>query len=302
MTRRLLTVLAATAMLALAATSSALAAKPEPKNKDTAVQLLAINDFHGHVESTTPGQHRRLDRAVNGPAGGAEYLATYVKNARMDNTNTLFVASGDLVGASPLTSALFHDEPTVEALNLMGLDVSGIGNHEFDEGLDEIYRLMNGGCHPVDGCQDGTPFFGSIYGYLAANVVYEGTNETVLPAYEIRKVDNAKIAFIGLTFKDTPLVVVPSSIEGLEFLPEVATVNALVHKLRNEDGVRTFVILIHQGGFQNAPFSRGFLDPNGCDNISGDIIPIVQQLDPMVDVVSAATPTRRTTAASATSC
>jgi len=283
MKHRLLTALIAIAALALAATPAALADNPN-KDKDTYVQLLAINDFHGHVESTTPGNI--IDSTgANGPAGGAEYLATYVKNARMDNTNTLFVASGDLVGASPLTSALFHDEPTVEAMNLMGLDMSGIGNHEFDEGLDEIYRLMNGGCHPVDGCQDGTPFFGSIYGYLAANVVFEGTNETVLPAYEIRKVDNAKIAFIGLTFENTPLVVVPSSIEGLDFLPEVATVNALVHKLRDENGVRAFVILIHQGGFQNAPFSRGFLDPNGCDNISGDIIPIVQQLDPMVDVV-----------------
>ena len=256
MKHRLLTALIAIAALALAATPAALADNPN-KDKDTYVQLLAINDFHGHVESTTPGNI--IDSTgANGPAGGAEYLATYVKNARMDNTNTLFVASGDLVGASPLTSALFHDEPTVEALNLMGLDVSGIGNHEFDEGLDEIYRLMNGGCHPVDGCQDGTPFFGSIYGYLAANVVFEGTNETVLPAYEIRKLDNAKIAFIGLTFENTPLWSSRRRVEGLDFLPEVSTVNALVHKLRNENGVRTFVILIHQGGFQNAPFSRGF--------------------------------------------
>ncbi len=255
-----------------------------PKDNDTYVQLLALNDFHGHVEPTTPGNIVDSTGA-NGPAGGVEYLSTWIKSLRTRNANTLFVASGDLVGASPLTSALFHDEPTVEAMNLMGLDVSGIGNHEFDEGLGEVYRLMNGGCHPVDGCQDGTPFLGSIYGYLAANVVFAGTDETVLPPYEIRKIDNAKIAFIGLTFENTPLVVTPSAIAGLEFRPEVATVNALVHKLREDNGVRTFVVLIHQGGFQNAPFSRGFLDPNGCDNLTGDIIPIVQQLDPMVDVV-----------------
>jgi 5'-nucleotidase len=280
--RKLLVALAL--LCAVAFPASGLAAD-SPKDKDTYVQLLAINDFHGHVESTTPGTIIPSTGPPAIPAGGAEYLSTWVKNLRDRNSNTLFVASGDLVGASPLTSALFHDEPTVEALNLMGLDVSGIGNHEFDEGLAEIYRLLNGGCHPVDGCQDGTPFFGSIYGYLAANVFFEGTNETVLPPYEIRKIDNAKIAFIGMTFENTPLVVVPSAIEGLEFRPEVATANALVHKLRDEQGVRTFVILLHQGGFQNTPFSRGFLDPNGCDNLSGDIIPIVQQLDPMVDVV-----------------
>jgi 5'-nucleotidase len=277
--------LVALALLCVVAFPTSGLAANSPKDKDTYVQLLAINDFHGHVESTTPGTIIPSTGPPAIPAGGAEYLSTWVKTLRDRNSNTLFVASGDLVGASPLTSALFHDEPTVEALNLMGLDVSGIGNHEFDEGLGEIYRLLNGGCHPVDGCQDGTPFFGSIYGYLAANVFFKGTNETVLPPYEIRKVDNAKIAFIGLTFENTPLVVVPSAIEGLEFRPEVATVNGLVHKLRDEQGVRTFVILIHQGGFQNAPFSRGFLDPNGCDNITGDIIPIVQQLDPMVDVV-----------------
>ena len=92
--------------------------------------------------------------------------------------------------------------------------MSGVGNHEFDEGLDEVYRMMNGGCHPVDGCQDGTPFLGSIFGYLAANVFFEGTDDTVLPPYEIRKVDNAKIAFIGMTLEGTPLVVTPSAIAG----------------------------------------------------------------------------------------
>jgi 5'-nucleotidase len=285
MTRRLLTVMTGIAMLALVATSSALAAKPEPKNNDTAVQLLAINDFHGHVESTTPGTIIPTTGPPAVPAGGAEYLATWVKTLSMRNSNTLFVGSGDLVGASPLTSALFHDEPAMEALNGMGLDVSGVGNHEFDEGLGEIYRLLGGGCHPIDGCQDGDPYFGVNFGYLAANVFLAGTNETALPAYEIRKIDNAKIAFIGMTLEATPLIVTPSGVAGLEFRPEVATANALVEKLRNEQGVRTFVILLHQGGFQNAPFSRGFLDPNGCDNPSGDIVRIANELDPQVDVI-----------------
>jgi 5'-nucleotidase len=282
--RKLVGAAAALAAVLLAVPTIASAEKPPPKDNDTAVQLLAINDFHGHVESTTPGTIRTSDNVVV-PAGGAEYLATWIKNLSETNSNTLFVGSGDLVGASPLTSALFHDEPAMEALNMMGMDVSGVGNHEFDEGLGEIYRLLHGGCHPTDGCQDGDSYLGTLFGYLAANVFFAGTNETVLPPYEIRKIDNAKIAFIGMTLEGTPLIVVPSAVAGLEFRPEVSTANALVQKLRAEQGVRTFVILLHQGGFQNAPFSRGFLDPNGCDNMTGDIVNIANQLDPQVDVI-----------------
>jgi 5'-nucleotidase len=255
-----------------------------PKDNDTYVQLLAINDFHGHIESTTPGFITN-SKGVSVRAGGSEYLATWIKQLRERNSNTLFVGSGDLVGASPLTSGLFHDEPAMESLNMMGLDVSGIGNHEFDEGIQEVYRLLDGGCHPVDGCQDGTPYLGVDFGYLAANVFFAGTDETVLPPYEIHKIDNTKIAFIGMTLEGTPLIVTPAAIKGLEFRNEVITANRLVQKLRNEQGVRTFVILLHQGGFQNMPFSKGFLDPNGCDNLSGEIVGIANALDPQVDAI-----------------
>ena len=138
----------------------------------------------------------------------------------------------------------------------MGMDVTGVGNHEFDEGVDELLRMQNGGCHPVDGCQDGTPFFGSLFQYLAANVLYAGTQNTILPPYEIKKVGNAKIAFIGLTLQGTPLIVTPAGVAGLEFAPEVLTVNKLVKTLRENEGVRAFVVLIHEGGQQNAPFAR----------------------------------------------
>ncbi|HKG09111.1 MAG TPA: hypothetical protein VKB07_00965, partial [Gaiellaceae bacterium] len=207
------------------------------KDNDTRLQILAINDFHGHVEPNTPGtiqigqsKNPTTGAIVNQtvPAGGAEYLATHMKALRTTNSNTITVGSGDLIGASPLLSGLFHDEPAIESLNEVGIDVSGIGNHEFDEGLGEVYRMMNGGCHPVDGCQDGTPFLGSVFGYLAANVFFEGTNQTVLPPYEVRKVGNAKIAFIGMTLEGTPLIVTPSAIEGLEFRDEVETVNNLI--------------------------------------------------------------------------
>jgi 5'-nucleotidase len=298
--------LAVLAVLVLAV--PALGAPPPKQDKDTSVQLLAFNDFHGHVkavndlgqsipgtiqvgQSKNPTTGAIVNQTVN--AGGAEYLSATVKALRTTNANTITVGSGDLIGASPLLSGLFHDEPAIEALNILGLDVSGIGNHEFDEGLGEVYRMMNGGCHPVDGCQDGTPFLGSIFGYLAANVFFAGTDETVLPPYEIRKVDNAKIAFIGMTLEGTPLVVTPSAIAGLEFRDEVETANKLVAKLRAEEGVRSFVILLHEGGIQNVPFSNadaaqnlpGWAAVSSCDNLSGPIVDIAKGLDDQVDVI-----------------
>ena len=267
--------------------ATALAAKG-PKDNDTRIQLLAFNDFHGHLQPTTPGSIRN-SAGTFVPAGGAAYFAAHVDALRTANSNTLVVGAGDQIGASPLASALFHDEPTIEALNEIGVDVSGVGNHEFDEGLAELLRMQVGGCHPIDGCMDGDPFAGAFFQYLAANVFYAGTDDTVLPEYEIRKVDNAKVAFIGLTLEGTPLIVTPSGVAGLEFRDEIVTVNALVDRLRNEQGVRAFVILLHEGGFQTAPFTNGsFADINGCDNLGGAIVPIVEGLDPRVDVVVSA--------------
>src|SRR4051794_21064656 len=287
-------------LLCLAATLLVLPAAATAKQSDTHVQLLAINDLHGHLAPNTPGtiQVGCCDPVRNSttgvqtgwtqktvPAGGIAYLATHIKSLRASNPNTITVAAGDLIGASPLVSALFHDEPTIEAVNSIGMDVTGVGNHEFDEGLPELQRMQYGdqlggdGCHPIDGCQDGTPFGGSVFQYLAANVFYQHTNTTVLPPYEVRKVDNAKVAFIGLTFEGTPTVVTPSAVAGLDFRPEVATVNALVDKLRNEQGVKAFVVLLHQGGFQNppappavpgpTPVGNEYTDVNGCVNFNG---------------------------------
>ena len=186
----------------------------------------------------------------------------------------------------------------------MGLDVSGVGNHEFDEGVGELLRMQFGnqnggtGCHPVDGCQDGTPFGGSIFQYLAANVFYAGTDDTILPPYEIREAGNAKIAFIGLTFEATPTVVTPSAVAGLEFRPEVMTINALVDQLRREQGVNAFVVLLHQGGAQRppAPVFPGpadqpdaYTDVNKCVNFNGpEMEAIANGLDPHVRVIVSA--------------
>ena len=309
----LLTVLAAVLVLPGAA-----AAKPEA-GKETRVQLLAVNDLHGHLAPNTPGtiQVGCCNPVLNSsgvqtgwtqktvPAGGIAYLATHIKALRATNPNTITVGAGDMIGASPLVSALFHDEPTIEALNKVGMDVSGVGNHEFDEGVDELLRMQYGnqnggdGCHPVDGCQDGTPFGGSLFQYLAANVFYAGTDDTILPPYEIREVDNAKIAFIGLTFEGTPTVVTPSAVEGLEFRPEVATVNALVDQLRREQGVNAFIVLLHQGGAQRppappafpgpAPTGNEYTDVNKCVNFNGpEMEAIANGLDPRVSVIVSA--------------
>jgi 5'-nucleotidase len=285
-----------------------------PKDNDTHVQLLAINDFHGHLQPNTPGtiryccefdQNPTVNRnvVVTRLAGGVEYLATLIKQLRERNTNTITVSAGDTVGASPLLSGLFHDEPTIEAMNALGLQVNGVGNHEFDEGLNELYRMQNGGCtSDTTTCalwrnNLGPQFGGALFQYLAANVFMTGSSTPIFPAYQVQKVGNAKIAFIGLTFEATPTVVTPSAVAGLEFKPEIPVVNALVHKLRDEQGVRAFVILLHQGGIQSAPFSNagrypeapaGFADINACDNLQGDIAPIVKGLDPMVDVVVSA--------------
>jgi 5'-nucleotidase len=276
------------AALAVAAPQGLAADGPKKKDNDTHVQLLAINDFHGHLAPNTPGTIRPTGSSAAVPAGGVEYLATHIKSLRTASTNTITVGAGDLIGASPLVSGLFHDEPAIEALNAIGLDVSGVGNHEFDEGIGELLRMQNGGCHPVDGCQDGGPFGGAFFQYLAANVFFMGTDDTVLPEYEIHKIDNAKVAFIGLTLEGTPSIVTPSGVAGLEFEDEIETVNALAQRLRNEEGVRAFVILIHEGGQQNAPFAQGNADINGCENFSGAIVDIVNGLDPLVDVVVSA--------------
>jgi 5'-nucleotidase len=166
--------------------------------------------------------------------------------------------------------------------------VTGVGNHEFDEGIQELLRMQFGGCHPVDGCQDGDPFAGAFFHYLAANVYFASSGENVLPPYEIKKIDNAKIAFLGLTLEGTPDIVTPTGVAGLEFRDEIETINAFAQKLRHEQGVRAFVVLIHEGGQQNAPFAAGFMDINRCDNFSGAISDIVKGLDPLIDVVVSA--------------
>lgn len=245
------------------------------------LRILAINDFHGHLRPP-PGGIRINDpedktKKVTVAAGGAEYMATLVKQLREGHRNTIFVAAGDLIGASPFLSAMFHDEPSVEALSMMGLAITSVGNHEFDEGKAELLRLQNGGCHPVDGCQGKHPFLGAKFRYLAASTVESATGKSVLPPYEIREFDGIPVAFIGLTLKGTAGIVSPTGIAGLEFRDEAETVNALVPQLKAR-GVEAIVVLIHEGG---EPVG----DYNECPGISGPIVEIVKKFDRAVDVV-----------------
>lgn len=245
------------------------------------LRILAINDFHGNLRPP-PGGIRISDpedkaKKVMVAAGGAEYMATLVRQLREGHRNTIFVAAGDLIGASPFLSAMFHDEPSIESLSMMGLAITSVGNHEFDEGKTELLRMQNGGCHPVDGCQGPHPFTGAKFHYLAASTIETATGKSVLPPYEIREFDGIPVAFIGLTLKETAGIVSPAGITGLEFRDEAETVNALVPQLKAR-GVEAIVVLIHQGGEPAG-------DYNECPGISGPIVDIVKKFDRAVDVV-----------------
>ena len=288
------------------------------------IQLLSFNDFHGNLEPPSGSSGRnivdhklepdpvtKLDRPVDvtQDAGGAAYLATHLEQARKGNRNSLTVAAGDLIGASPLLSAAFHDEPTIESMNKLGLDASAVGNHEFDEGYKELQRMDGGGCiadgdgaNNQNSCPDHR-FRGADFDYLAANVKYAGTDQTILPPYTIKNVHGARIGFIGMTLEDTPDIVTASGVAGLEFKNEVQTANALVPVLERK-GVNAIVVLIHQGG---TPAKQTWKDPEGKEwkvnpnydytcagevdgpggliPASSPILPIAKNLDDQIDMV-----------------
>jgi 5'-nucleotidase len=256
--------------LPAALAGAAEAAPPVP------VRVLALNDFHGNVEP--PGGP---DGTIDGvPAGGAEYLATQLAAlaGQAQDGNTITVGAGDLIGASPLLSAAFHDEPAIEALGIAGLDLSSVGNHEFDEGAAELLRIQHGGCHPVDGCADPQhPYGGAGFEYLSANAFVTATGEPLLPPYAIRQIGGVRIGFIGMTLEGTPDFVAPSGVVGLGFGNEIEVGNRYVRELQDQ-GVQAIVVLLHQGGAQSG-------DINDCANLQGPIVPIAAGLSDAVDVI-----------------
>lgn len=255
------------------------------------VKIIAFNDFHGQLES--PGT-LRVNAAAATPTlsvGGIDYMAGHIARLQAQNPNSVVVSAGDLIGATPLISAFFHDEPTIEAMNRAGLEFNAVGNHEFDEGKDELKRMQDGGCHPTDpnsckGASVGTPvpFEGAKFRFLAANVEDTATGKTIFPPYAIKTFGKTRVAFIGMTLKDTPTIVTPSGVAGLTFKDEASTVNALVPKLRAR-GVETIVVLLHQGGTQ--PVTQASDTINQCvGGLAGTPMPgIVSQLDDEIDLV-----------------
>ncbi|MGA5003231.1 bifunctional metallophosphatase/5'-nucleotidase [Streptomyces arboris] len=261
----------------------------KPRTVD--VQLLSFNDLHGNLEppagSAGNVSKTHPDGTVEAiPAGGVEYLATSLRTARKGNPYSVTAAGGDMVGASPLLSGLFHDEPTIEALNKLKLDVSAVGNHEFDEGATELARLQNGGCHPVEGCYEkGKKFKGADFPYLAANVTKEKTGKPLLKPYTVWKKNGVKIGFIGVTLEGTPDIVTANGVKGLKFHDEVKTINKYAKEL-DRKGVKSIVALIHEGG---APASTSYNydcdSPGAGDGISGPIVDIAKGITPKVDAL-----------------
>jgi 5'-nucleotidase len=257
------------------------------------VQLLALNDFHGNLEAPS-GSSGRIQTGVDpdgtGPltaptvnAGGVEYLSTQLQQlaAAQQAENTITVAAGDLIGASPLLSAAFHDEPTIESLGLAGLDYASVGNHEFDEGPAELLRIQNGGCHPVDGCADGTPFAGADFQYLSANAFLTATGQPLLAPYAIHEVEGEKIGFIGMTLEGTPNIVSAEGTAGLSFADEIETANRYAAELQAQ-GVEAIVVLLHEGGVQTGDSAW---DINGCNGLTGPIVDIAGGMSDAIDVV-----------------
>ncbi len=257
----------------------------KPRTTDTKdVQILSFNDYHGHLEANDTPQSPLP--ATTPPVGGVEYLATHIEQLRAKQPDsTLTVAAGDLIGGSTFLSGLFQDQPSVESLNELGLDVSSVGNHEFDEGLTELRRMIQGGCQPAPkGCfkdanGNDIPYGGTDFSYLGANVVQKsnGQNLPWLPGTTIKKVQGAPIGFIGMTLEATDSLVNPAGVSAVDFLDEVETANAQAAVLKSR-GVESMVVLLHEGGYQSGTY-------NDCVGISDPIKTIAERLDPEIDLV-----------------
>lgn len=277
-------------------TTAPVAVTPTTPPPSTAtIKVIGFNDFHGALNTTgtttlpdpsAPGTTRAV------PVGGAAYMASLVKQIKAKNPLNVVVGAGDLIGATPLVSALFHDEPAIDALDLIGLEFSSVGNHEFDDGKVELKRMQNGGCFPggavgSDTCLDtGGVFTGASFKYLAANVVDRDTGRPLFPAYGIKSFDvgggaSVKVGFVGLVLKETPTIVTPQGVAGLDFIDEAFAINSAIGELKAQ-GVKAIVMLIHQGAFMTSNFND-----QTCAGLNGDLLKITPKLDTEVDLIVA---------------
>jgi 5'-nucleotidase len=287
--------LTAASLLVAGGASAAPKATPGPPLEK--VQLLSINDFHGNLLPPTGSSGAVTELQPDGTTksvtvGGVQYLATHLAQARGGHARSLTIAAGDLIGASPLLSGAFHDEPTIEAMNALGLQVTTVGNHEFDEGSAELLRMQNGGCRTnpdgtkaVDSCPGGAgTFHGADFPILSANVVRTDTGQTLFRPYVVEVVGGVKIGFIGMTLKGTPDIVTAAGVQGLSFLDEVSTANKYANILQQQ-GVKAIVVLLHQGGIPGSGAYNYDCNAGGNLGLTGDVIPIAQQISPKVDLI-----------------
>ena len=289
----------ALAAVAVAALVSACGGSDEPAStaptSPATLRLLAFNDFHGNLEPSgltlTLPDPANPSATVRVNTGGAAYLAARLAALRAGQPNVITLSTGDLIGASPLISGFFREEPAIEVANQMKVDLNVVGNHEFDKGLTELRRLVNGGCSTdtsdpnLSSCAlAGSLFAGSQFsteagrGFLAANVV-DASGTPILPPYSIRNVAGYRVGFIGVVTRTTPTIVLPSGVTGLRFLDEAETVNRYAREL-DAQGVRAIVALVHEGGQTDSTWND-----TACANARGEIFNIAQKLDPSVDVI-----------------
>ena len=270
-----------------------------PALAPVSVRIIALNDFHGNIDppAATNGGSVILPTGGAGTTvrtGGAAYLATLVTQLKAASPNAIVVGAGDIVSAAPTTATLTHQEAAIDVMNAVGLEVSSVGNHEFDQGKTELLRWQNGGCYPggtvgVDTCLQNGQFSGAKWTYLSANVVDTSTNQTLFPATYVKQfgtgANAVRVGFIGLTLQGTPSVVTATGVAGLNFLDEATTINQYAAQLKQgsaaQPAVDAVVVLIHQGGYTTA----STFDDQTCPGLSGEIVPIVDALSSNVDMV-----------------
>ncbi|AZC16442.1 MULTISPECIES: bifunctional metallophosphatase/5'-nucleotidase [Pseudomonas] len=274
---------ALTLALATLAGCNSVSHEPQP----VAVNIVAINDLHGNLQAnpfsfkdpTAPGGVRKLQ------AGGIATLGGMLGQLRQEDPQLLFIGAGDLVGGSPPLSAMWADEPTLDALRQMGLKLSAIGNHELDQGKAEFLRQVNGGCQsprPDKACQFRPDYAGSGFPYLAANLMDSDTGKPLLPAYRIEEVRGVKVAFVGAVLRDVAAMVSAKGMRGLQVADEADSINKLIPELKAQ-GANAIIAVVHQGGATPEPF-----DKPDCSQLGGDIIDVAKRLDPAVDVLVSA--------------
>lgn len=259
----------------------------QPERQNQSINILAFNDFHGNleppkrfIEAEDPTD---TNKSVRIPVGGVSYFADAINKLRAQYPNNAVVSAGDLISASPLTSSLFLDEPTIETMNEIKIDFNAVGNHEFDRGTDELRRLQNGGCQQyttTKPCQINKDFAGAKFNFLAANVSLKADPQrTLFPAYKIKRYGNIPVAFIGLTLEATPTIVSAAGIKDVDFHDEAETVNSLIPELKKQ-GVEAIVVVVHEGVAPSTKFNA-----KTCAGLSGPLTGILDRLDTAVDVV-----------------